>query len=299
MKIIRPVDITDGVLVSSNVPEDDYPEWSAGTLNKGDRRIIAAEHKIYEVVAETTTDSPLDGIVADPPTWIEIGYTNRWLMFDDKVGTRTKYPEEIVVELLSGSVINALSLFELAGDSVTVTMTDPVEGEVYSKTVMLTDNSMITDWYAYFFSPIERRSDLVLFDLPVYGAATLTITINAPDGTAEAGMVVIGNQLEIGQTEYGASFGITDYSRKEFDAFGNAVVVRRAFSKRANVIVAIPTSQVDLVHRSLSEIRATPTVWVAEESFQSSIIFGFFRDFDVVIASPSISECSIEIEGLI
>lgn len=299
MKVIRPVNITSGALVSSNVPEDDYPEWTPGTYNQGDRRIIEAEHKIYEVVAETTTDSPIDGIVADPPTWIDLGATNRWRMFDDKVGTQTTNPDSVSVTIAPNAVVNSLALFELAGDSVTVVMTDPTEGVVYDRTVSLVDNSSVVDWYSYFFNPVERRSDMVLFDLPAYATATLTITVSQPNGTAAVGMLSIGYQLDIGRSLYGASFGIIDYSRKEIDEFGNATILRRAFRKRASVQVSVETNRFDYIHRELSDLRATPVVWAAADNFQSSILFGFFRDFDMILAGPNVSDCLLDIEGLI
>ena len=41
MQLIKPVTVTDTVLVSSNVPENDYAEWAVGTTyDTGDRVIV-------------------------------------------------------------------------------------------------------------------------------------------------------------------------------------------------------------------------------------------------------------------
>ena len=60
MKVVPPVDITPAKMISNNVPDTDYPAWVAGTYVQGDRRIVGIN--AYEVLAESTTDAPLDGI---------------------------------------------------------------------------------------------------------------------------------------------------------------------------------------------------------------------------------------------
>ncbi len=41
MDIIKPVTVTNDILTSSNVTEDDYSEWASGTTyNDGDKDIV-------------------------------------------------------------------------------------------------------------------------------------------------------------------------------------------------------------------------------------------------------------------
>jgi hypothetical protein len=37
---------------------------------------------------------------------------------------------------------------------------------------------------------------------------------------------------------------------------------------------------------------------VAAEDFSSLIVYGFYKSFDIVIPGPTVSNCSLEIEGL-
>lgn len=295
MRIITPEQITPAILVSSNVPEDDYPEWEAGTYSRGDLCIY--QHNIYEVLSETTTDDPAAGVAKSPPSWLSLGATNRWRMFDDRVGSLTEMEGTIAVELQPGAVINSVALFNLRGREATVTLSDPTDGVVYQRSVSLVDAG-VTNWYDWFFAPIPRQTDFVLLDLPAYGTATLSVTIDNADEIAAAGHMVMGRQEEIGAAIYGTSVGINDYSRKTTDEFGNTVVIPREFSKRAEFDVVLESFQVGHIQRLLAGIRTIPVVWIGEASYEATVLFGYYRDFSISISGPSVSDATITVEGL-
>lgn len=295
MRIIKPVEITPAILTSSNVPETDYAAWNATTAYAvGDK--VTYNHRNYEALAAHTGANP-ETDTSDPPKWLDLGANNRWRMFDDKVGSLTEQAGSIAVELQPGAVINSVALFNLLGRSATVTLTDPVDGIVYQRTVSLVDAG-VSDWYEWFFAPIGRQTDFVLLDLPAYGTAVLSVTIDNASDTAEVGHLVMGRQAELGVAVYGSGVGITDYSRKETDAFGNSVVVERSFSKRAEFDVVVDTPQIGRVQRLLASLRAQPVVWVGAEGYESTFLFGYYRDFQISISGPSVSDASITVEGL-
>ncbi len=298
MQIIRPRETTPTVLASSNVPEDDYPEWVAGTYTQGTRKIIAAQHMIYEVVAASTTDGPLDGIAKATPTWMVVGPTNRWRMFDGSVGTLTTNPGSIVVVFTPGKVVNSLALFNLEGRSVRVTMVDPADGLVYDKTIALVAG--VSTWYDYFFAELETRSDIVLTDMPAYGTASISVTITSGTGSAAVGHLVIGQLTDIGCTAYGASVGAISYSRKDRDAFGNPIIVKRSNAKRAGFDVSFDTARLATIQRMFIDLDAVPVVWIGSPlpQYEGTVVFGFYRDFDLNYEGPKISRGSINVEGV-
>lgn len=295
MRIIKPVEITPAILKSSNVPETDYAAWSAATAYAVGAK-ATYNHRNYEALVASTGANP-ETDTSDPPKWLDLGATNRWRMFDDMVGSLTEQTGSIVVELQPGAVINSVALFNLLGRSATVTLTDPVDSIVYQRTVSLIDAG-VTNWYEWFFAPISRQTDFVLLDLPAYGTATLSVVIDNAAGTAACGHLVMGRQAEIGVALYGSGVGITDYSRKEADAFGNAIVVERSFSKRAEFDVMVDTPQIGRVQRLLAGIRAQPVVWIGAEGYESTVLFGYYRDFSISISGPSVSDATITVEGL-
>lgn len=297
MKVIAPTSITDAVLVSCSVPENDYPEWSAATsYTEGQKVIIAATHKVYEALAANTNKPP----ASNPTQWLDLGATNRWRMFDAKVGTVTSATSSISVTLAAG-VVTGIALFGVNAATVTVTMTDPVEGVVFSRTADMQDYTGITDWYAYFFEDVRRKPSLIVEGLPSYRNAQLTITVSG--GVAETvsiGSLVIGKLRKFADNILaGASVGIQDFSRKERDPFGNFQVVERAFADLARWRFIVPNNRLDAMRETLAALRAKPAVYIGSDRFSSTTIYGFFRDFDPVIDYPEHTEVSIEIEGLV
>jgi hypothetical protein len=272
-----------------------YALYSAGTsYADGDIVISATTHRTYESLA----GSNLGNALTDATKWTDIGPTNRWSMFDGSVTSQTSNPESIEVTIQTTGRIDSVALLNVDAVAVTVTMTDSVEGEVYDETFSLVSPSGIIDWYAYFFEPIERLADLYIGDLPPYAGAAIEVSLDGAGSTAKCGGLVLGLSKQIGETVYGSGVGIIDYSRKTVDAFGNYSVVERAFSKRANFTVNVPIGLTDQVQVLLSRYRAEPIVYVGADRFGSTLIYAFFKDFNVEIENPSFSVCTLQLEGL-
>jgi hypothetical protein len=297
MIIIQPVPITAAMLTASNVPETDAPLWTAGTYTLGTQRIY--DHRVYEVIVTSTTARPDIGAVAIPPSWLDLGATNRFKMFDQIINTQTIKNADIDVDITPAAIINSAAFFGLFGNSITVTMTDPTEGVVFTETRSLQDNTIIIDWYPYFFEEIAYLPDIVFLNLPAYGSATLTAFVDGGAGDAKVGEVVIGKQRNLGVTNFGTSVSIIDYSVKSTDDFGNTIILQRAYSKRADYDVTVNTSSVAAVQKALADIRTTPTVFVGDQNRPETVVYGFYKQFNIVLSTPSISDCSIEVEGLV
>jgi hypothetical protein len=194
-----------------------------------------------------------------------------------------------------------VALFNLDATEVVVTVTDPIEGVVYTNTVSLNDNSAITSWWSYFFEPILRKSEIVLFDLPNYGEAILDVEVNTTIGdTAKVGQIVFGNQKLLGITTYGTTVSIQDYSTKDTDAFGNVVITERRFAQLVDYDVKVNTTSVRDVQKTLATLRSTPVVYSGtEDGSYGDLVYGYYRSFNINVSSPSLSDATIEVEGLV
>lgn len=323
MRIIEPVDITPSMTVMeaflvapsseplvvqvghafqvasmlTNVPEADHPLWvSTKSYAVGDT--VMFDHRSYEALVANSNKSP-SGKSTAPPTWLDLGPTNRWRMFDDKIGTVTSNPESISLTIVAGRAVDSLAFFGLDAASIYVRAVDPYQGIVYESNVSPVSTDGINDWYDYFFSSVEVNEDFVLLDVPVGSYGSIDIEISKPGGMARVGALILGKAAVLGEALYGTSVGITDYSRKERDDFGNLVIVERDYSKRAEFDVMVPTGMVSQVQRLLSKYRAKPLVWIGEASYQSTILYGYYKEFNLVISGPTASDCSISVEGLI
>lgn len=296
--LLRPVAIAAAMLTSSTVAEPavttdpDPAAWAAATAYvAGDRAHRTTTHKIYQrVISGTTATIP----ESDTTNWVEVGPTNRWKMFDRANESQTTKADSIVVVLTPGVLADSLAFENLDADTVRV----EIAGTSYDETVTL-KTRVVTNWYEYFFEPFTYKTAVVFSGLPLLTTNVITITITKTGGTAKCGSCVLGLSKRIGGTQYGASAGIIDYSRKSTDAFGNTTVVERAYSKRINVSLWLPNAKVDEILRLLADYRATPVVWVgAGNLYGALIVYGYYRSFDIVIAYPNFSKCNLEIEGL-
>jgi len=302
MNVVKPATITDLNLFSSTVPEPDTGEiiWVSGTYNLGDRRIKTNTHRVYEVTATpSTTDDPEIGVNAVPPTWVDVSPTNKWAMFDNVNSTSTKEITQLVIEIKDGVVNNSLALFNITGaTNINVTVTDPVDGIVYTKNTLLLNNSQVLGWYYYYFSPIITKSDFIALDLPAYPLATIKITIDGQN--ISIGNFIVGNKLNIGVAKYGTSVQLLTFNRKDVDSFGNTVVKKGRTSKLVSFDVGILKNNVNYVFDTISSITSVPAVWVgAGDTNDPTIVFGYYKDYQNNISSPTITDATITIEGLV
>lgn len=297
LKIVVPVTLTDTMLVSSNVPETDYAAWSSGsTYALGDRVILTSTHKVYESLQGSNTNKDP---VTQPLWWVEVSPTNRWRAFDLSNSTATAQASSISYRITPGRAISAFAALNLTGaTSLRLRLVDPTYGTVYDKTTDLTALPAIPLWWGWFFSQRTPPSLSVAVDLPAYPAADLLIDLTG-GASLSVGVFLFGQMREFGLgIEAGARVGITDYSRKETNAFGDTVLVQRAFSKRANFGMTLPKDEVDVTVATLAGLRAVPCLWIGSAQYESTVIYGYYKAFDIAISYPTFSDCTLEIEGL-
>lgn len=233
----------------------------------------------------------------NPDSWIEVGPTNRWAMFDTAVGSKTSGATPLTAVVDPG-IVNSLALLDLEGTSVDISMTDGALGPtVFSRSVTLGDAAEILDWYDYFFADIEPRTSVIITDLPAYSAGRLTVTVNAAT-TAKCGTLAVGALVTLGNTLASPVISIQDFSKKETDDFGLTSVVERSYAKRIEARFWLPMKRVDYAAVKLAAVRAVPVVWIADNVLDSLLAYGFFRDWGIDVSYPDYCEAAITIEGM-
>ena len=298
MKVIKSQAVTDSTLTSTDVPENDYAAWLVGTTYaSGDRVIVTTPniHTIYESAQSANTGN--NPVGDDGTWWTVVSSTNAWKMFNNVIQEQTVQANGIDVTVEQAQVVTALSAVNVDCESIDVIMTDPVEGEIFNQNYPMTSYSGITNWYDYFFLAIERKSELVVIGLPPYASASINVVFNGA-GDVKVGALVFGTALTIGDSQYGASFGIIDYSTKAIDAQGRTTITEGTYSDEANIDVVIETGRFAQVKKILTDLRNVPTVWVASEEADGTVIYGYYREFNVLYSGPTVSMCPLSIEGL-
>ena len=297
MNIIPPITITDAMFHDSSVTEPSTAEladanyqgaWASGTVYSINAVVLVASvHKLYQSLQNTNQNhDPTDPL--NVTWWLDYGSTERWSVFDAKVGSQATGADSITYEFDPGP-FDSMAILNLEAASVSITVTD-VGGAgapiTWAETTLV-DGLFVTD--------IVNVTDFKSTYLTPHVAVTITYT----GYTAKVGEIVVGLKETIGTTKYNPSISIIDYSIKNVDAFGNYTVLERAYSKRLNCETVILNTALDATYNTLAKYRATPCVWVGSEDYASMIVYGFYKDFTIAIAYPLLSLCTLEIEGLV
>ena len=304
MIVIKGVTVDSNNLTSS-IAEPDAAQgevnWTAGTYTTGTRRVEGVT--IYEVTADpSTSDQPSVGAKKNPASWVAVAPINKYAMFDGKNTTSTKLSGagSIVVNITPNEVTNGLAVFGIKNaTAINVTMTDPVNGQVYNKDIDMVDNSMISTEWDYCFLPIIRIERFILLDLPPYINASTEITITGTD--LEIANVAIGRQIGLGEAEHGTGYRLIDTSRQSENLDGEAITIAGDVSFEVDFNVKIERTQTQAVTNILQSMRGIPSAWVATEredvSSDPISVFGTLSDVDITYTDPAISDASFKIRG--
>lgn len=296
--VTRAADVITGTGLIYTTVTDPNAAWNSGTTYSLGN-IVRYNYKLWESTQNTNLNHiPTAGVAT---WWLELGPDNMHAAFDGSVSTSSSATTQMTFVLKLGA-INSAALINVDAATTRLTLFDPVEGLVYSNSQGLAVSNIL-DWYDYFYDPsIIERTQIIYTDVPSYVNSIITVRLDTSVGVSTTiGQALFGILNNIGGTQYGASSGITDYSKKETDEFGNISFVVRAFSKKLSAQVFVDNTQLNKVQNLLISLRAKPSVWIASEDTrfeETLIIYGYYRDFNTVISYPSYSLCSLEIEGL-
>ncbi|QEY15462.1 hypothetical protein D0C16_05420 [Cellvibrio sp. KY-GH-1] len=278
MRYIKPINIGDDQLVSSNVAETSPALWSSvEDYVTGDQ--VRVGHVVYKAASNNTNKAPADD--ANRAVWPVFGVTNRWHMFDMTRGSeiQTENSESIVVEIEPGELYSSLALFGLSAKTLLIEIIDDGSLVWSSENISLQSTQGINYFFAWFNAPIQRKEQFVTFSLPYYSGAVVRVTISRPGGVAKCGKLVIGWGRELGCTKWGLQPRYQDFSDIRYDTFGNLKLNKRRKARQRDFIVVVDSSRLAFVESQLISLGGDPTVFVGSPNHEISIILGVVSDF--------------------
>lgn len=300
MQVIKPAKIDNTALVSSNVAENDQPEWNVSTSYvTGDKVMVTGTtHKVYEALQASTGQDP----VADTTFayWNPAGATNRWKAFDNKIGDVVSNAQSITYEILSNSRVTGIAFFGISGQSVRVTVTDTSSTVVYDVTKQLVDTSDVTDWFQFYTWEPTFSAEIIFRGVPGYAGSIIDIIVDAGVDTAEIGQIVMGDDVNLGTTLVDTAVGMVDFSRTDRDEFGVVTIIRRDFASTVDFRFSVNTVEVGRVSRVLKNLRAIPSAYYAGDDTDhfGTTVFGFFSGFEIPLSAGTKSFIELNIESL-
>ena len=286
-------DETDGVL------------WDASaTYSKG--QLVRHEHKTYSSLGDSNTgNNPAETYSGTEAKWKLVTATMPWRMLDAYVETQTIGADGAPLTFsVPFNRATAFGLLNLEGATCTVEVEDEEEGLYYSEEIDLVKDISGFSLWEYNYSLIETIDKVVRVGLPMPITGTLRVTID-PGGegsTAKIGHVVVGRDIDLGGTLYGASVGTVDYSVKETNEFGHTTFVKRSSAPYAECKLYHHPNRADFVAQTLDKLRSQPVLWVLDPrngGHTSLTIYGWLSDWSTAFEGPNEQELSLEINGLI
>ena len=255
----------------------------------GDTATVSTVHASYQCLVDGTLDRPDIGAAKETPTWLKLGSTNKYAMFGGSQGELNSFSGIISNQTESDSTVNVTLTYPVAINSVcgfniencaTVEVTIS-GGTAYNETITLGTSKSFS-----------------LFGL---SGTTVTLEFIPSSGTMKIGEVVAGQETALGESNFGGSLGLLDFSRVETDSFGNVSVTPRRKVKIIDYDVTIDTNQAEDAFNYLSEITTVPAVYAAESDFtgQALVAFAIYQDFRAAIESPEVSSYTLSVQGLV
>lgn len=301
--------ITTAHVISVNVSETfGAAAWSAATAYVvGNRVSYVATHTIYQCILDHAANANNPSI--SPTRWIKYSATITWKAFDDRI-------DDPIAEITgSGYMQYVLGTFQKADTVVLFGVKSPridliIQNSslvtVSTRTKFLLDDGEVSDYWDYFFSEPYSASECIFRGLNVPDGGRLIIRIydNPTSGgfgvAPSLGEIIIGKSKFIGETLEGSGRGITDYSRKDRDVFGNLTIVQRSYARRVTFNVFIDPGRTNFIESKLAAMRATPTAFYSYEDATryGLTVLGIYKDFFIPLTTVDAAFASFEIEGV-
>ncbi len=278
----RAADVVTGAgLFVSTFPQP-VADWAVGTTYVTGNTVHASGRLYESLVDANTGNAP----AANPSKWLDVGPSNPFACLDQAVSTPSTAPASAQVFAIKlPSSVSACALMSVTGTRAHVAVNNAIGSISSQSTTNLASVHGATTTALMGFEPGQYVSVWI-----------------SGDTSVSIGEFIAGTFHQLGGTQYGHSFSITDYSRKDTDEFGTTTFVKRATAKRMSASVLVPKGNYNGVIQLMEAITSTPTVWIASDDPDYSagaIVYGNWAEFDLEIAYPTENLCNLEIQGLI
>ncbi|WP_282091348.1 hypothetical protein [Epibacterium ulvae] len=300
------IPITEGMILDSNISMDgEPPDYDPDAIyDLADR--VTYQNYVFESLQAGNEDNVPPDANSDL-FWVRIGAVNRFKPFESDIRRVRLYdqctnPDEITFDIQPGQRFDMLGFFNLDAFSIQVVMTDPVAGEVYNRTVDLDDRSGIRSFWDWCFPTFKTQKSKVLFDLPPFLNAAISITISKAGGIAAVGQIVVARQIPLGTAIFGTEVSSRDYSTYDQDVNGQfSNFLRRPKQSIIDFRAAVSTDEAAYIQEvffdSLSD---RPAIYAAGEGTEHLGTTVFARGADLRLPlSANITFISIRAEQFV
>lgn len=283
--------LADGSLLSVNTTGSVAFKYVSGVLkqpyNPGDEVVVLSNHTKYQCLV-ATSESPLVGATEDAAaTWIAIGPTNKWAMFDSLQNTKTLNDTDFTITLNPTTYVNTLAALGFSGvTSIRIEVDDSGGTTIYDETYGTSDFSAIYDHYTYVFYQITALQKLIVEDLPPLPDTEIRVTFSGAN--MQIGEVAFGFAINVGQlVAEGTKSDRFRYREQQYNDFGYPVGAEPIVVELNTYDVLVPKLTNPSIQKLLDNLTGKNTLWIGDiGSDQSLITYGFFERSPIPFSMP-------------
>lgn len=297
---ILTINITSSTIAEPDTTVGEAIWVSAASYTIGDRVIRTGTHKVYEALSTHTGRTALpenDGVY-----WFEVGPTNKWAMFDLLRNTSSIIPSGGFTTSVSlGARSDAIGIIGAEIPDITISVSSVSGGGVvYGPKTYTRVDPTISGYYEYALAPLEFRNNILLFNIPPFMDAVITISSTSAGSISG---IVLGLSEYVGYTLKGGKNDALNFSNITKDAYGNTTLVPRRSVPKTSQSVVVKKSDLSKVISLRSLLNATPALWSGlndhtESYFDALLILGIYKELTLTISSPEFVSCTLELEEI-
>ncbi len=295
ISIIKPITVTPAMVVATDVPAGDYADYAAPTTYAAGVRVVYA-NGIYQSLQGSNTGHTPD---ESPAWWVFVSVINKLKLFDLVNSSQTAKADSMTYTVRPGTVITGLALVNLTSvTSIRVRMVSDAYGLVFDQPIERGRRPPGSGWWNWFYGRRTESLTSYFVDLPSFADAVIIVDFTGLADMA-VGTLLMGTVSSWGKgVQSGMSLGIRDYSKKETNDFGDIVLTQRAYASKQQLSLVLDAEEVDPFSALLKSLRATPCLWICSGRYGAATLYGYYQDFEILIAYFATSECSLTLESL-
>lgn len=295
ISIIKPITVTPAMVVATDVPAGDYADYAPGTAYGAGARVVYANGIYQSLQAANTAHTP----DVSPTWWVFVSVINKFKLFDLVNSSQTAKSTSMSYTVRPGTVITGLAVVNLTSvTGIRVRMVSDAYGTVFDRTITRGRRPPGAGWWNWFYGRRTESLSNYFVDLPSFADAVIIVDFTGLADMA-VGTLLMGTVSSWGKgVQSGMSLGIRDYSKKETNDFGDIVLTQRAYASKQQLSLVLDAEEVDPFSALLKSLRATPCLWICSGRYGAATLYGYYQDFEILIAYFATSECSLTLESL-
>lgn len=302
LRITVPLQITDAILKSSDVPENDYPAWSpTATYALGARAIRG--HRIWESAQAGNTGN--DPETSGAAWWLKVSATNRWRMFDQEQITRTAHPSSMTYVFEPGRPIGAAHVLGVYDVDYVQMLIEDIDGgtpDFDTGQAALGLLAETPDWWAYCFGPWTMADSQHYADLPYVVNPRITVEFGGGDAMAVQ-VLLLGTDAVFGN-QYGS--GVMSGARVRYDRSSNfsanewgiPTMKSTALVATINFTLRVRSDEVDPLNDFYKENSNKVCLFTICDRWRVTKVLGKINTFEALLEGPIYSDFAFEIRGV-